>query len=37
MKKALMPCGAEVGEMNGTECSEGWTRSEVRTASPETE
>ena len=31
-----MLCGAEVGEMNWTQCSEGWTRSEVRTATPET-
>jgi len=37
MKKALMQCGAEVGEMNWTQWSEGWPRSEARTASPETE
>jgi len=28
--------GAEVGEMNWTQWSEGWMRSEARTASPET-
>ena len=34
--KPPMLCGAEVGEMNWTQWSEGWTRSEARTASPET-
>ena len=35
--KPPMLRGAEVGEMIRTQCSEGWMRSEARTASPETE